>query len=206
MMTIMSIEIIVALITFIGVVASVIAHIYINKRMFRNEFLKIKTSTEQVFTSTILPERQKRYPSIYRLISSFARHLEMMEKELVPLHPIVDGDQVKVFLRELESADADHALFFSIETSYAMRDLRIEVYRFLKTCESPIAEITTVMLVELRNRIGVVEVCLKKDIGVLIDEFQDIRSLYTQSDYDHFFSIKKHSKEVGDSEMTRKFD
>ena len=205
-MSLMSIEIIVAIITVLGVFASVVAHVYINKRMFRNEFLKIKASIEHVFTSVILPERQQRYPDIYQFLSTFARQLEMMEKGLVQLHAVVDYQTMQSFVLELETLDATHALFFSIETSYAFRDLRIESYRQLTRLQSDSGEMTSVMLVELRNRIGVVEICLKKDLGVLIDEFQDIRSLYTQSDYDHFIEARRNAKEHGDTTMTAKRD
>jgi hypothetical protein len=167
------------------VVVSVIASYISNRKILKNELLKINSSIEQNYTSQLIEQRAKYYPEVHFLISQFARDLEMMEKGYNFRAPITKLTLV-YFKNKFELLDSKNALFFSIATGYKCAELRSELYSSIALLKNDTDLLVHSQVDVLRTKISHLETALKKDLGIMIDEFQYMRNKYSGDDYENF--------------------
>ena len=177
-------EIYVAIIAFMGVIMSVLISYISGRKALRHEIEKLKSSIEQGFSSKILDERQKRYPEIYNAISELCKYIKVQQDGYSIPEKEVTRDLLFDAFSKLEKFDSNHGLFYSIQTAYHMAHLRDEIYKAISTLNKDARLLSKQSLNEIRTAASLAEVGLKKDIGILIDEFQSIRKEYdSKNDY-----------------------
>ena len=175
--------IVAAVIALSGTALTVIITYGMNKRTLKHELNKLKSTIEQSFTSKILDERQKRYPEVYKEISLLAKHMKAnQDKYTVPGYSLTLDVLNESFL-QIEKLDSQHGLFYSIQTADCMAAFRDQIYRCITFLKNDKLELPFEMIDKLRDAASIAEIALKKDIGILIDEFLSIRMEHAEKDY-----------------------
>lgn len=159
----MPVEILVALIAFIGVVLSVLASLFASLRATRTEVEKLRGELQQTYTGKLLERRLDTYPDLYKLISDFLKEIQF---------GTLTKPKLDKLLTEIIEWDSSHAIFLSMSAGSKLYDFRKKLSTELA---STIDETLTgeEFLKDMRKQIEELEVALKNDLGIYVVEFSD---------------------------------
>jgi hypothetical protein len=165
----MKIEIIVAFISFIGVLISITISYFISKRSLKVEKEKINRQINQDYTIPLLQKRIEVYPEIYFKLSDFAS----ITYERTPTI-----EELELLAIELRQLAAKYAIFLSAQTENAFHNFR----KFLNDVIKKI-KIEKKLRKTSRDYIQRIEIGLKRDLGIFIVEFDDIKGTIIKESY-----------------------
>lgn len=160
-------EILVALIAFAGVLASVAASLVTSMRLTNAELQKLRTEIQQTYADKLLEKRLDVYPSLYALLSDFVKKIQSntMSKSVL--------EELRT---QIEEWDSKHAVLFSGRAGiicYRFRKMLAELMQ--KPDEELQKDLASVdFLRELRYKTGELELALKGDLGIYVVEFSDL--------------------------------
>lgn len=160
-------EIVVAFIAFIGVLVSVVVSIVTSMRSTNAELRKLRTEIQQTYADRLLEKRLDVYPSLYALLSDFAKRIQFSTISKSVLEELRD---------QIEEWDSKHSVLFSGRAGvicYHFRKMLAELAQ--KPDEELQKDLASAdFLRELRRRIGELELALKGDLGIYVVEFSDL--------------------------------
>lgn len=182
----MNATLIASLIALAGVLASLILAYITSRKTLNTELLKITTSVEQAYTIRIIEERSKRYPAVYEIIGSLAADIAAMEKGFKKLHAPITKKRLLQTMSDYNDLKDGHSIFYSIDTAYAFYAFSERLNELIHLLQSKDDVLPREYLDELRTKISLAEMGLKRDLGIPIEEFQPLRTRYSGKDYKDF--------------------
>lgn len=168
----MSTEIVVAFIAFAGVLISVAVSLFTSMRLTNAELRKLRTEIQQTYADKLLEKRLDVYPSLYALLSDFAKKIQSS---------IISKSVLEELRNQIEEWDSKHAVLFSGRAG-------IICYRFRKALaeltQKPDEELqkdlaSADFFRKLRHKVAELELALKGDLGIYIVEFSDLTKEFT---------------------------
>lgn len=151
-------EVIVALVTLGGVMASVAVSYLLNQRQMHAQLDNLRYQVEQGFTEKLYEKRLEAYPLLYTIISGFAKQ---------GLAGPISKKALDEFGEALNAWDSHYAIFCSAFTSYQMLNLRRAIRRFERAGQG-ISK--TKMGKEITPLLFEVELAMKTELGVFASE------------------------------------
>lgn len=114
-------EIIIAIISFTGVIISVTASLVISRGQAKHQIEKMRIELEEAYTGKLFEKRLEVYPSLYSILSGFAKCLHKNQ---------VNKEVINRTLERLDEWDNNYALFLSPLTAHNMYELRRVFQRY----------------------------------------------------------------------------
>ena len=178
-----------AVIALIGVVISVYVSYRFNKKALEQEIIKLSTEIEQDFSNKLLEKRLDAYPEIGFVMSDFIKQVydgRLSVKSLI------------AFRHKMDELNSKYTLLFSNKTTSRFFKFRVHhLYPLVdetKTISSD-DELKSMLSGErkqtFKKAIGEIEVSLKDEIGVNIEEYREIRRRTKIVDWDAMMRKKK---------------
>lgn len=159
----MSKEIVIALISFTGVVLSVLISFLTSSRLTRTELEKLRSEVKKTYADRLLSKRLETYPGLYYLASNFLKEIQ---------YGSVDNLLLNEFRTQLIEWDSKNAIFLSSYASRKLYSLRRRLVRELKQLTDEELKDQD-LLKDLQKQVERLEVALRNDIGVYVVEFSD---------------------------------
>jgi hypothetical protein len=171
-------EAIPALIALLGVMLSIAISLLTSRVVSKNETRKFILEARKAYDSKLLETRLSVYPNLYLIISKFVKHIR---------HEPVSGDDINSFLREIDEWDSRNTILLSARTGHMCGRLRETLEAWLRDGVARRPDIST--LQDLIQKIGVLELALKSDLGIfgveangldtkVVDSYKEIWSKY----------------------------
>ena len=180
--TFLSLEVVAAIIAFLGVVLSVVISRSISRKTIESEIRKINTTIELNYAQKLLEYRLEVYPKIYNLVNSM---IQSIEKENISQKTIED------FHNQFASLVSKYALYFGAETDNRSYDLRKKIKQVV--LDNQPTEIDDSFWKEIKTDLQKMEISLKRDIGVYLVDFQDAERKLSLDSYSHLAQKLKNS-------------
>jgi len=154
-----------AIIAFTGVIISTIITMIINNRNNRINIGKAYKDVEQDYARELIKKRIEVYPLMYEELSTFIKIIQVRNK--------ITFQDLDVFFDKFSILISKISIFYSSETGSTSYGL----WKFIKSKVASLSEGQVIEnheeLREMRKEIQKLEICLKKDLGVYIVEFND---------------------------------
>jgi hypothetical protein len=147
----MSIQIVVSMIAFLGVIISVVASIVTNRRITSVEIKKIHQEMEQKYTARLLEKRLEVYPEFHHALSDFVK---LIERRQFSKQAVVD------LRKKTDDWDSRNAVFLGARVGSIVYEFRMTLAQLEGEGEQEIEQM------ELLKRVGEVELALKSELGV----------------------------------------
>lgn len=160
----MSTEVIVALISFLGVFISVLISLFASLRVTNTELQKLRVEIQKTYADKLIDKRLEIYPNIYFMLSNFMKKIEI---------GTVSTNELRTLHTEMSEWNSKHSILFSGYTggiSFRFRRMTTELL------QKPDDELqkkfqSTDFLKELRHKVSEFELALKSDLGIYFVEF-----------------------------------
>jgi len=168
----MSKEIVVAFITLLGVVLSVVASLYTTSRQTRNELNRLRLEMQRLYSDKLLEKRLEIYPGLYFLLSSFQKKAEA---------ETISREDLKHLYEQTNDWNSRNALLFSGDTGLVSFNFRQMLKNLLLMEEKEFCKYasTNEFFSNLKQRVGEFEFTLKSDVGIYAVEFSDLSKRFT---------------------------
>lgn len=184
----METEIITGLIALIGVILSVIISYFSNKQILKAKINELETQLIEKNSERLIQNRLESYPNIYFCLSEMAKKIKRDKYFQEVKH--VSIDSLIEFFNEFEQLDSKHGFLFNSQSGLAAGKLR----GFLINLINSKNELEISNLLELKKIIGHLEFSLKQEVGVYIEELQNLK---IGKDIESYRDVSKYSTKIG---------
>lgn len=157
-----------AIIAFVGVVLSVIISYVSNRQLFKSKVRELELQTIQQNSALLQQKRLDYFPDVYFILSQMIKNVR--KDRVSGKVNLTTKESVKDFLSEYEKINSKYGLLFSSQSSIVSAKLRSYLYDL----DSKEEDINLENLKELTGLMARLELSLKQDVGVYIEEFQDL--------------------------------
>jgi hypothetical protein len=169
----MSIELISAIIAFIGVIVSVVFSLYISIKQTNAELQKLRAEIRQDYANKLLEKRVEIYPDLYARLSTFTKSVRSNRN--------VSKKMIKDVFEQVSEWDVKFAVFLSGNTNELLYRFRNKLSGLLSMAEADIRKEFDApeAIGELIRAADEVKLALKTDLGIFVVEFPDKDKRYT---------------------------
>lgn len=184
----MSKEILVALISLIGVFISIAVSLFVSVRQTNVELQKLRSEIQRSYAGKLHEKRLEVYSDIYFALSDFTKKIENLT---------INKSNIASFNERLLNLDSKYAIYFSSQTGIIAYRFRRFMDDFVKLSEQDLYQILKDgnFLSELKWKIGEYELSLKSDIGIYVVDFDDVsRRISSYRELNDAVEKKKNSK------------
>jgi hypothetical protein len=143
------------LIALLGVMLSIAVSLLTSRMVFKNEARKLILEARKAYDSKLVEARLNAYPGLYLLISKFAKQIR---------HEHISRNDIDSFLREIDEWDSRNAILLSARTGHLCGRLRESLEAWLRADITTRPDVST--LQDLIQKIGILELALKSDLGI----------------------------------------
>ena len=176
-------EIVAAVITLLGVVVTVYISFRASSKQLSMELQKIRQENKLAYTQQLLSKRMERYPDLYAIISHFQNSIR------------ADGFNLKnitALYNQLQDWEVDNSVFISSKMQFDLFDLlkilRTVIHKKNKNIDRTYKQ-------SIVHTLSTLELRMKSDIGVFIDEFPELEKRY----YDSYMELAQVNERVSTS-------
>jgi len=184
-----------SIVSFSGVIISVLIALYSSRLSIKSEFAKLDASSLNNYSSPMLIERIKRYPEIYFIISEMAKSIVSGDQNIG--RKKVDLALLEEFRYTYDELNSKNSIFFSGNSARASGHLRFFLYDLIEKVKNN-ADLNIIKdsMNPLRILIGELEFTLRSDLGVYAIQLNDIKVLSHTTYTEVLIQIKKRSNGV----------
>lgn len=158
------------LIALLGVMLSIAVSLLTSRMVFKNEMRKLILEARKAYDSKLLEARLNAYPALYLILSRFAKQSR---------HEPISRDNMDSFLRDIDEWDSRNAILFSARTGHLCGSLRESLEAWLVADVATRPGMST--LQDLIQKIGILELALKSDLGIFGVEDSDLNTKVADS-------------------------
>jgi len=158
-----------AIIALVGVALSVIISYMSNKQLIESKIRELELQTIQQNSALLQQKRLDYFPDVYFVLSHMVKKIR--KDRVSGKVNLTTKETLKDFLSEYEKINSKYGLLFSSQSSIVSGKLRSYLYDL----DSKQEDINLENLKDLTGLIAKLEVSLKQDVGVYIEEFQDLK-------------------------------